>query len=53
MLNEHNFRENIHISLPKEAKVILVMKQHKKLGLVQSSSDMRNAVFWVNMHVQW
>jgi hypothetical protein len=25
------------------------MKQHKKLGLVQSSSDMRNAVFWVNM----
>jgi len=49
MLNEHNFRANIHISFPKEAKVVLVMKQHKKLGLGQSSSDMRNAIFWVNM----
>jgi len=49
MLKEHKFRANIHISLPKEAKAILVMKQHKKLSLGQSSSDMRNAIFWVNM----
>jgi hypothetical protein len=48
-MNEHNFRANIHISLPKEAEVMLVMWQHKKLGLGQSFSDMRNAIFWVNM----